>query len=99
METEKIFVILKGYRRGGAGLQIEGPFCLQKLAEDREKDLWAEEWWSFFYDGCGGAPFPGLSEAKRRLGLLPKRSMFWTSVEEVEVPALDSDDLLYENDS
>ncbi len=99
MKTEKVFTLLKGYRGGGVGLQAEGPFDFRAVAEQREKELWEEEWWSFFYDGCGGAPFPSLSEAKRRLALLPNRSIFWTSIQEVVVPALDTDKLLYENES
>ena len=99
VKTEKVFILLKGYREGGGGLQAEGPFHLKNLAVFRNLRLWQDEWWSFYYDGCGGAPFPGLSEAKRRLNLLPNRSRFWTSIIEVEVPALDSDDLLYANGS
>jgi hypothetical protein len=98
MLLEKVIVILKGYRKGGAGIQIEGPFNTQRLAEEREKELWEEEWWSFFYDGCGGFPYPGVEEARERLGRLPKDSAFsafWTSIKEVGVPALDSTDLRY----
>ena len=97
MKTEKAIILLKGYREGGIGLQVEGPFATPACAETFEKELWEEEWFSFFYDGCGGDPFPGLDEARRRLGNIPKRSEFWTSIKEVEVPATDHDALLYEN--
>jgi hypothetical protein len=99
METEKVIILLKGHRYGGAGLQVEGPFPTMRLAEVRRLALWREEWWTFYYDGCGGAPFPGLSEAERRLNLLPNRSIFWTSIKEIEVPVLDTDKLLYEDES
>ena len=98
MLLEKAIVILKGYRKGGAGIQIEGPFDTRRLALKRENELWQEEWWSFFYDGCGGAPYPGVYAARERLARLPKDSApstFWTSIKEIEVPALSSSDLLY----